>query len=107
MRIGEESGAGAFVDFSRRLNQTSRETLETNERRVREAVERGRELRSLRDLSETTNSRLDRNSTEIEATIQRSRIGPDLTQQAQQLGEAISGIRSSYRALGGTVDIRA
>ncbi len=88
MRVGEIPGPGAFVEFSRKISELSRENVEANARRLEEAVQRGRELQNVQDLTRTTNLRLDRNVTDIQSTIERARTIPGL-------------------AVGGTVDIRA
>lgn len=99
------AGVNSIVASVRRLTEVSGETLEANQSRVDRSVELARSLPSQRDVTSRFAARVERNEGEIEATIQRSRVGPDVIAQAAELGETLSGIRGTYASLGRNVDI--
>lgn len=105
MRIGPGGGVDSIVNFTRRLNETSQEVLRDNAKRLEDAVARGRELPTLRELTAPTSGRLDRNSSELESTVARTKDAVGRIADRTRIDDFLAG-RSS-QSTGSIVDISA
>lgn len=97
-------GGGNIAASFRSLSRVSAETVDREKAQVDAAVERGRELVPVPELTRPTIGRLDRNSSEIQSTIERTRAAPELEDQVSILRQAIAG---NVARSGGSVDIFA
>jgi gamma-glutamyl phosphate reductase len=84
-------GGGGIGANYRSLTRVSAESVEKQQAQVKAAVERGRELTSVEELNRPTADRLARNNATIRATIEQTRAAPELSDQVEQLRQAIAG----------------